>query len=226
MKFVNMKAEEYLAHSENVKDESQTMREHSLQVAHIMKQFALSKEYVDLYEYCGYIHDMGKYSDEFQQYITDGGPKTKHSIYGAILAFNNKCIEIALPVYGHHAGIPNCDEMLTQIKAEFNCEKEKYNNIYKRWFNDVGRQISLPSNESFIRLSNVLSQELFVRMLYSSLIDADSLDTEKHFDEGKFNSRMSPTFDSQLLLCKLQRTLDSFTVNSENIGINKLRNGG
>lgn len=221
---MNAKDKVYLAHSENVTGEVQTMREHCLEVANIMKTFAISEEYADLYEYCGLIHDMGKYSDEFQQYISGCGSKTKHSIFGASFAFNERFMEVALPVYGHHAGLPDLSEMTLHIKAELNFEMERYNSIHNRWLYDIGSQISLPSNETFSRLSNVLLKELFVRMLYSSLVDADSLDTERHFDARKFNIRMPPSFDSQLLLNKLQKTLDSFKTVSNDTGINKLRN--
>lgn len=214
----------YIAHSVNSNGILQTMNEHCSGVGKIMRGFALDKSFADLYEFCGIIHDMGKYSDDFQRYIAGDNIKTKHSIYGALYASENKHIELSLPVFGHHAGLPNSPEMRLQLKAEFTCEKEKYNCICKRWLSDIGNQFCLPNNENFLGLSNVLMQELFVRMLYSSLVDADSLDTERHFDTEKFKTRTSPSFDAQLLLNRLQQTLDSLKANSENSGINQLRN--
>ena len=41
----------YIAHSENCYGEQQTMKQHSEGVARIMKSFALSYEYVDVYTY-------------------------------------------------------------------------------------------------------------------------------------------------------------------------------
>lgn len=43
----------YIAHSENCYGELQTMKQHSEGVARMMKSFALSGEYVDVYTYCG-----------------------------------------------------------------------------------------------------------------------------------------------------------------------------
>ncbi len=216
----------YIAHSENEKGEIQTMKNHSLGVGQLMKDSTLSKDFVDLYEFCGLIHDMGKYSNEFQQYILGGEFKTKHSIYGALFAWNNRHMELSFPIFGHHAGLPDYSDMIQQIKAELNFEKEKYNSIYRSWFSEIGNHTSLPSNESFLALSNVLLQELFVRMLYSSLVDADSLDTERHFDSDKFKTRKSPSFNPQFLLSKLQQTLKVFEANPEKnrLEINKLRN--
>ena len=42
----------YIAHSENNKGEVQTMKHHSVGVAQILKSFALSDEYADIYAYC------------------------------------------------------------------------------------------------------------------------------------------------------------------------------
>lgn len=42
------------------------MKQHSVGVAQIMKSFALSDEYADIYAYCGLLHDIGKYSKDFQ----------------------------------------------------------------------------------------------------------------------------------------------------------------
>lgn len=63
----------YIAHSENGKGELQSMKQHCKGVANMMKSFALSDKFVDMYIYCGIIHDIGKYSDGFQKYIRIGG---------------------------------------------------------------------------------------------------------------------------------------------------------
>lgn len=66
----------YIAHSENNKGEVQTMKQHSVGVAQIMKSFALSDEYADIYAYCGLLHDIGKYSKDFQKYIRMEGQES------------------------------------------------------------------------------------------------------------------------------------------------------
>lgn len=69
----------YIAHSENSYGELQTMKQHSEGVARMMKSFALSGEYVDVYTYCGLLHDVGKYSKGFQKYIRAEGEKEPHA---------------------------------------------------------------------------------------------------------------------------------------------------
>ena len=215
----------YVAHSENEKGEIQTMKHHSLGVAQIMTDFALSEDFIDLYKFCGIIHDMGKYSDDFQLYIAGSNIKTKHSVYGALFAVDKKHIEIALPVYGHHAGLPNNPEMQQNMKAELHYNMEYYKSICDKCLVDIGKSVTIPNLDLFLGISDVLLQELFVRMLYSALVDADSLDTERHFDMDKFEYRKGKILDSNLLLSKLQVQLKKFNNSTEKnkLKINKLR---
>ena len=112
----------YIAHSENCYGEQQTMKQHSEGVARIMKSFALSYEYVDVYTYCGLLHDVGKYSKGFQKYIRAKGEKEPHAKWGAYMAKMEKSINVAFPVFGHHAGLPNRDAMFETLHQ---CEKEE-----------------------------------------------------------------------------------------------------
>ena len=48
----------YIAHSQNAEGEKQDLKDHNRKVADLMKTHALSKEYEELYAYCGQIHDM------------------------------------------------------------------------------------------------------------------------------------------------------------------------
>ena len=111
----------YIAHSENCYGELQTMKQHSKGVARMMKSFALSSEYVDVYTYCGLLHDVGKYSKGFQKYIRTEGEKEPHAKWGAYMARKDKLINVAFPVFGHHAGLPNRDAMFESFNQ---CGKE------------------------------------------------------------------------------------------------------
>lgn len=215
------KTNQYIAHSENKEGEVQTMKEHSLGVAMFMKDLSLSKEYSDIYEFCGRIHDIGKYSDEFQRYILGEDNHVNHSIYGAMFAQDNSLMEIAFPVYGHHAGLPDNQKMRQAILAEHNNASVRYNDILKTLKSDCAESNQWPDDKGFWKLPDILQQELFVRMLFSSLVDADSLDTERHFQKAKYQTRKPISFNPKQLLLKLQNELDGFNRDTE---INKLRN--
>ena len=208
----------YIAHSENMNGVVQTMKQHSEGVAEIMKSFALSDEYIGLYTYCGLLHDVGKYSDGFQKYIRDGVGKEPHAKWGAYMAKNNKLINIAFPVFGHHAGLPNRDDMFETLGL---CTREeaKWHSI-QHALDEDGMRISSCDNAPFCKIQGATEKELFVRMLYSSLVDADSLDTERHFQKEQYDARPRQTLDIDALLVALNRKLNSFTISSP---LNRLR---
>ena len=204
----------------------QTIKEHSSGVGKFMREFALSDSFADLYEFCGLTHDIGKYSDDFQKYIAGSGNKVRHSIYGAILALENNLTEVALPIFGHHAGLPNNSKMRQEILAEKNENNNTIKTVFEEWKINVVNEISMPDDNAFWNLSDVLLQELFVRLLFSSLVDADSLDTERHFYSKKFFTRKSPLFNADKLLEQLQERLKEFdeAPKKKEHTINQLRN--
>lgn len=217
---------EYIAHSANRNGSKQTVKEHSSGVGKLMREFALSESFADLYEFCGLIHDIGKYSENFQKYIRGQGSKTRHSIYGAILAKDTSLIEVIFPVYGHHSGLPNKPSMAGDIKAELNTNRTYYDAIYKHWCDDNDKQLNVPDDELFRSLPDILQKECFVRMLYSALVDADSLDTERHFAKEKFKLRKNVALEPDALSAKLGQEFLRFERDPEkkNLPINQLRN--
>lgn len=202
----------YIAHSENCYGELQTMKQHSEGVARMMKSFALSGEYVDVYTYCGLLHDIGKYSKGFQKYIRAEGEKEPHAKWGAYTARMDKLIYVAFPVFGHHAGLPNRDAMFETFNQ---CGKEE-----SKWLDVLcalkkdGLCIPPCDNSSFNRIKDNTTKELFVRMLYSSLVDADSLDTERHFEKEQYDARPQLSLDVDVLLDALNHKLSSFSLES------------
>lgn len=208
----------YIAHSENGKGELQSMKQHCKGVANMMKSFALSDKFVDMYIYCGIIHDIGKYSDGFQKYIRIGGKKEPHAKWGAYVSRNEKLINIAFPVLGHHAGLPNRDAMF-EILDSCKDEECKWHSIQHSLEDD---SVLIPScdNASFNEIESNTTKELFVRLLYSSLVDADSLDTERHFQEELYDSRPKQVLDVDTLIAALNSKLATFSFTSP---LNKLR---
>lgn len=202
----------YIAHSENRNGETQTLKQHSEGVAGMMKSFALADDYAEIYSYCGLLHDIGKYSSGFQQYIRLGGNREPHAKWGAYMAKSNKLIDIAFSIIGHHAGMPNRDSMFETFGQ---CENElaKLEDIRHAIENDE-RQFSVCDNTPFNKINGITRKELFVRMLFSALVDADSLDTERHFNKDQFDNRPCKSLNVALLLKALNSKFQSFTHNS------------
>ena len=95
----------YLAHLENGIE--QLLIDHLEGTATIASNFAgvfnMAKEGYR----CGLLHDIGKYSNEFQQRVRNANLKVDHSTAGMIEAFTQKDVAASFCIAGHHAGIPN-----------------------------------------------------------------------------------------------------------------------
>ena len=96
----------YLAHISDDKLREQTIREHLEGVAKLSAEFAASFDSEEWGYGCGLIHDIGKYSAEFQKRL-HGGAKVDHATAGAQELYRNKNIMQAYCVAGHHSGLPD-----------------------------------------------------------------------------------------------------------------------
>jgi len=180
--------------------------------AHLSKVAKKAEEFADKFQagkiayYAGLWHDLGKYNPEFQKYLeqcqadTKAGIKTKrrgtpHAIYGAILA-DEQFSFIAPIIYGHHSGLPDFDD-LDLILEDAADENSKWAKIYEQIITSAEKEMDdlYPTEnlEDYLeRLpQDSLFADVFYRLLFSCLIDADHLDTEGHFNKNKAKSRQS-----------------------------------
>ena len=77
----------YLAHI-NDKKEEQLLKEHLVNTAKLCAQFAAKFGVYDWGYCCGLLHDIGKYSPEFQKRIRGSKERVDHSTAGAKLCWN------------------------------------------------------------------------------------------------------------------------------------------
>jgi CRISPR-associated endonuclease/helicase Cas3 len=134
--------------------------------------------------YAGPWHDLGKYNPEFQKYLTDcstGDEQARsvpHAVHGAILAA--KLIPPITPlIYGHHGRLPQIQEM-SQQRINAPSHQPIYQTILAQ-AEAIGIDLK-PSDDWKAEVSGFkdpLHYELFLRLLFSCLVDADFLDTEK-----------------------------------------------
>ncbi|MDL1978963.1 MAG: CRISPR-associated helicase Cas3' [Deltaproteobacteria bacterium] len=191
-------AKRYYAHSlEGEPPEKwQPLEEHLKNVAERARLFAESFGAGDWGYLSGLWHDLGKYSEEFQQRLgvpegNDAHIETKpgrvdHSTAGAQHAFKllkDKGKILAYAIAGHHAGLPdgksNNDSCLIKrlekrIHDYSSCQDQIFNNPT---LNDF--PFALDQKRSGFQLS------FFIRMIFSSLVDADFLDTEAFMDSER-----------------------------------------
>jgi len=184
----------YYAHSTKNPDKSdwQLLRSHLVKVAELSRNFADDFDAGDLAYTCGLLHDLGKYSDDFQKRLEGKNIRVDHSTAGAKevrTLFHDDLEQIGiLPAYviaGHHGGLANygstadglCERLQRTATPDFMAYQ---NEIHLESL--TTRPFKLKSK----RRSNGFCFSFFTRMLYSCLVDADSLDTEKFVSPTNF----------------------------------------
>jgi len=191
----------YFAHTKEGcgPEEWQPLEEHLQGVAEKAREFAAPFGAGEWASTAGLWHDLGKYSNEFQKRLFDANGiechlETKpgrviHSEAGGHLAQ-----EIFHPpefatifcwlIMGHHAGLADYSSTESGTRAlEVKLRNPKRSaDILGRVPSDIKDQ-SLPSIPDLLPRGADLA--FFIRMLFSCLVDADYLDTEKFMDQGR-----------------------------------------
>ena len=99
---------EYLAHIDG--DREQSVKEHLQGTAELAEKFAAKFRKADWGYCCGMLHDIGKYSAEFQKKIKENlDIRVDHSTAGAKVCENlDGCYWLlTYCIAGHHAGLPD-----------------------------------------------------------------------------------------------------------------------
>ena len=176
---------DYIAHLRSETDKKeQRLYEHIKNVAELSKKFSECLILSDYAEIIGMLHDIGKYSNRFQQRI-NGNDKIKvdHSTCGAQEAFKMKLLMAAFCIAGHHGGIPNIGVRTDSENDPTLTGRLKRNTEdYSAWINEVDRSKFKPIAEPFTK--NRIPYTFILRFLFSCLVDADYLDTENFMSNG------------------------------------------
>lgn len=184
----------------------QSNRAHCEGVAELAEKFAAEFGMGSWGRVMGLLHDRGKESNGFQKYIvSSSGMKPevrsrdskRHSYIGALIvheyAFDEHLCWLSNAIAGHHRGLYNLSHLCKELKEktipqEVDCSKPTIGL-------DVPFQDLLTSTES----SHI------GRMLFSCLVDADRLDTEKFMNPEE--SKIREGFAG---LSTLQSRLDKY----------------
>jgi CRISPR-associated endonuclease/helicase Cas3 len=186
------------AHTPNDKGNWHGLIDHLEKVANCAKQFADKFHAGDLAYWIGLWHDLGKCNPEFQDYLEacqrdERHGKVPHAIWGAALAYrllrhnieDDRWKEIALTIAGHHGGIDQPGSLSQRLG-----EQTKNNQIIFQKVVEWAKKLPSPPKVTLPELTRT-QRELFIRMVFSALVDADYLDTEKHFNEKQYLLRQN-----------------------------------
>ncbi|MBM4040657.1 MAG: CRISPR-associated endonuclease Cas3'' [Planctomycetes bacterium] len=180
----------------------------------------------------GLWHDLGKYRPDFQAYLRGQVQSAEHSIIGALLAFNlhhEFGLPLALAIAGHHGGLPNLradsgggpTPLIERLRRAEGILAEALPHIPTRV---VGRALpSLPSRLLSKSQATTRSAEFWIRLLFSALVDADFLDTERFFCPGTRELALCSSSPIPVLRQRLDGCLDDLMSKADPNPVNTVR---
>jgi CRISPR-associated endonuclease/helicase Cas3 len=138
----------------------------------------------------GLLHDLGKYTQAFQDMIRGKACQARHSVHGAAVARKSKAIEAAFAIAGHHAGLPNPKGGKAGLWER---TKEVDAALEDLWNTAVQDCPELTHcRNSLIPCSATLDTfDVRTRMLFSCLVDADRIDSSGDNQTGALLSAAS-----------------------------------
>ncbi len=169
------------AHSANPEGHRHPLTQHLYDTAALASAFGARFGADRAAWYAGLWHDLGKFSCSWQEYLARreaGRPadRVDHKTAGAALAAHRQQTAAAFAIFGHHSGLPAERELRARVAAGPSSEvleaAERAGVAL-----DLDPRATLPEHAA----RNRLGLETFVRMLSSALVDADFLDTARHF---------------------------------------------
>ena len=191
----------YYAHSLPGKPaaEWQVLEDHLRNVAELARQFAEPFGAAEWAYAAGIVHDIGKYSREFQEMLIGSadnetssehtrGPD--HSSAGAQVMdarFANGLGKLlAYAIAGHHSGLLDGKSNDASLEKRLRKEVADYSAHPSSIIESIPRlQLPLSLAQKAAREVVAFRVQLLVRMVFSCLVDADRLDTEAFCDQEK-----------------------------------------
>lgn len=220
----------FFAHSSPKEDRSdwQPLAEHLQAVARLAGEKAEVFSSAGLAELAGLLHDLGKYTDEFQRRISGDAIRVDHATRGAILAverFGALGQLLAYGIAGHHAGLANGREGGERTALRDRLKGVDLPALLDQWQAEIslpepGRLLPPPIKRHPER--NFFQLAFLGRMLFSCLVDADYLDTEAFYD--RIEGRRSLRERDQPSLAELREVLNQHLAAFRgNTAVNRLR---
>src|SRR5665648_660581 len=219
---------EPIAHTRNALGKQHALTAHLLDVAELASGFAQNLGAADAASYLGLCHDLGKFHPDFQRYLANceanpaqRGHGPDHKAAGAGFAARSTGVA-ALLVQGHHGGLRTPGQFKQWLEGGLSPEALEQVLALAR------ASGLLPALEAKGRLdpppfaqSDARSAEFFLRLLFSALVDADYLDTERHFTPEHSAGR-GHDFGMQELWVKFKRNQERLLASSTG-RVNELR---
>lgn len=207
---------EFFAHID--RERIQSIKEHSYGTADKAGNFASSFRKADWGYFCGMIHDIGKYSLPFQEKIkNNSNKKVDHSTAGAKVCFEKGGMYsfMGYCIAGHHSGMPDYGNSSDTGNAPtLEGRKKKQIEDYSAYKNEIEiPEIKTIPFDPRKTPDPDFSLSVFIRMIYSCLVDADFLDTENFMKNG--GTQREAGENPEALLKKLKDHVAGWLLNKD-----------
>lgn len=224
------------------KDEAGTWRVHTLEqhlegVSNRAKSFSIALQSESWASPAAWLHDFGKSGSDFQHYLVSAtgydqdahlegqAGRVDHSTAGAIWAsthWGKNGILLSYLIAGHHAGLPDWHGAGAGLEARL----AKWERLHMAETSGTPFDpLSLvpPEQPPLVHADHPEDAHLWLRMLFSCLVDADFLDTEAFMDEEKAGAREATKHTLMDLKMRLDAHMARLTERAEETQVNAIR---
>lgn len=176
----------------------------------------------------GLLHDLGKYTRQFQSRLKGEFPKMDHATWGARVAIERYGAIgqlLAYAIAGHHAGLANGrgEGARTSLRDRLSSVLPELLPAWERELSlPQADELGLPAGFQVCRERGAFQLALLTRMLFSCLVDADFIDTDEFYRriEGRGSRRGGELPSLTELRARLDARLSRFKADGE---VNQLR---
>lgn len=228
-----------IAHVRQVKDGSfvvHGLEDHLHAVAELAARHASAMGSADWAQLAGLWHDLGKYAKEFQRriksvsgydpdaHLEGSVGRVDHSTAGALHAVEKFGVHgriLAYLIAGHHAGLPDWHSGETG-GAALNVRLNDKSHLKRALSQPIPQEILSQTKPTSLPVGKSDGFALWVRMLFSCLVDADFLDTEAFMDEDKATQRAGYPAVEELLRQFNSHMNEKFS-GTESTHVNRIR---
>ena len=206
------------------KDKWHTLADHLKDTGKLASKFAafFGEGAEVLAQQAGLLHDLGKYSHEFQKRLQGDLSRVDHSTRGAQEAmklYKELGYFLSYAIAGHHTGLANGAGFDGQRRSLRERLKNKdLPELSPIWVEEIKLADMQNLKKYLANMKRRKGQEVFqcaflIRMLFSCLIDADRQDTEEFFNpaEGREEGRGFAHVTLTDLQAELDKYLKKFT---------------
>ena len=191
----------YYAHSrpDLAPSEWQQLKDHLVNTGDLAFELGRDANISELARVAGRLHDIGKYSQAFQRRLEGSQQRVDHATAGAreiIQLFQTEPQKayaslLAYCIAGHHGGLPDVGSVIDiggegTLLARLDPDKTKLHD-YSAYKTELD-----PSSLTFkprlikpIKDHRNFSVSFLIRMIFSTLVDADWLETETYMNSGR-----------------------------------------